>query len=429
MDALKRYFVLPSGEVICGKCFDQGYVTCEHCGDIVPKGKCEFSDGNWYCERCVDNFYIHCENCGDLVLEDDAYNDNDYWYCSSCHEEREEENENEDDKSAWRDHAEHFLASMREYKEADVLKAFPGIKERLSRIFDRSAMNRSIDARRALKSLKALLPSVHFNDDFTYVNPINATKSMRDLISPKNSTYKALSTTDQRNLIYHVSAIDNVRRDIGQLMNEKETATIDMIDAVKCRMYIDKHYKDYSRAVHSIEGTYPYPDKKNKDLLFIITQDPVAIIAKSTSQCWESMSCEKVIRGEYGYGAFTDIAESNAVCYIFEKNLPIARIMIRRCVAGNGEFDFGIEKKWYYCLHRPKNADTFDSMGISTLKGSSTTFIGDIRAEEATKFLVSILKSKGFYSDYSSCNTPYWYIGFSDTAGMGRTKIKYKRDE
>jgi len=424
--ANELYKVLPNGGIICDECYGNEYATCHHCGDVITIGQSREIDGDDYCDSCVERYFVECEGCNAFIrTRDGIQEENGDWYCQECHDERE----HDDDEQAWKKNVQNFSVSQREFTDSDVLAIFPGIKERLARVFDRSAKHRSIDARQALKSLKALLPSVHFNDDFTYINPIGVTKELRDLASTKNSIFKSLGITVQLTLTNEISEINNVRRDINALiMNEKVQAIDNMMKAIKCRMYIDKHYPRITSVMKSIEGTYPYPDKKSKKLLFIITRDPVAIIAKSTSQCWESMSCEKVIRGEYGYGAFSDIANSNAVCYIFEKNLPIARIMIRWCEVRGGNVDLGIEEKWYYCREYPDKAEDFAHMGRSTYKTDDRgQFIGGFVPADASKFLVSILNSKGLHENYSSCKTPYKYMGYSDTAGEGHTRIDYRR--
>lgn len=427
------YHVLPSGDVICNDCFENNYETCYHCGDIIENDHATFIDYEAYCRLCVDRYFVMCHQCGDYVRSEGAHELHSYWYCDDCYGNIDDNNEDEDEES-WEDEAPIYLATN-EVSTDDVIKLFPDIENRLSRIFDRSAWNRSINARYALQNLRQILPKIKINDDFTYINLIGIVKPLSDLKSPKNSVFKALQQDIQRQVARQIDAINNVMSDIGRLMNEKKTAYRYMIEAVKVRIYLDKHNPNEGAATRAIEGRYPYPDACHPRLMFIITKDPVAIIAKTTSQCWESMSCEKVVRGEYGQGAFSDIANSNAVCYIFDKTLPIARIMIRWCETSTRKsgttytrtIDLGIEEKWYFCTKHPKKAGSFDEMGTSTYKDSSSIFLDRITARDATSFLISILKSKGFYNDYDSCKTPYRYMGYSDSAGSGKTTIKYEQ--
>ena len=417
------FHVLPSGDVICSGCFENNYKTCNECGDIVPADDVSWYDDEPYCQKCVDRFFITCDNCGELVRESDAEEHEGEWFCSSCYEDVQSSDENEN----WQDTVPLYEA-QRAIKMEDVNKAFPDMAERLSRMFARSAWNRTIPARISLKILHGLLPNVKINDDFTYINPIGAVKQLNDLISPKNSIFKALQPIVQTKVTRAIDAIANVKRDVNSLKNDEDDARKQMIDAVRVRMYLDKQEPDAANATNSIVGKYPYPNACNQELMFIITKDPVAIVAKTTSQCWESMSCEKVIRGDFGQGAFSDIANSNAVCYIFDKEIPIARIMIRWCKTNKKKIDLGIEKKWYYCTRHPKTSEKFQDMGNSMYNTSPDPFLDNkITAIKATKFLVAILQSKGFYNDYESCTTPYTYMGYSDTAGNGKTHIRYHK--
>ena len=422
-----EYKVLPSGDVICNACSQQ-YTTCHHCEDIVPANMARRIEGQQYCQICLDRYFVRCVGCGDIVKRSEAREIYGDMYCEDCYRANEDDDDDDDDRQneQWDDVVPLYDAN-KAIKTEDVARAFPDMESRLARIFDRSAWNRSITAREAMKTMHEILPGVTFNDDFTYINPIGATKPLNDLKSPKNSTYKVLSPEHKILLVHAIDAISNVKHDLGALENDKKVATMEMKKAIKVRMYQEQRDKQLSDATNSIVGKYPYPDACHPKLMFIITKDPVAIIAKSTSQCWEGMSCEKIVRGEYGQGGFSDIANSNAVCYIFDKEIPIARIMLRWCHAEKNRIDIGIEAKWYYCTLHPKHAHSFN-MGTSTTKESKEPFLGKkITARQATDYLVAILQSKGFYI-YEKCSTPYAYMGYSDTDG-GKTHIHYHGDK
>jgi len=414
------YRVLPNESVICDPCYRDKFETCNECSDVVLTRETTEVDGDRYCRDCIRRYFVTCNDCGDYVRESDAEEDDGDMLCHSCYENRQEEERSWDEEVS-------IAQAARDVTTEEVLKMYPGIKDRLAVMFDRSALHRSIPALERLKDIRYLLPNVTFKNNFTYINQIGKEKELRDLKSPSNSIFKALPDNDRYFLERAIDKIYNVKHDIQNLMVEKEEASSSMITAIKVRIYQDKKKPDAGEATRSIEGKYPWPDACHPKLLFIITKDPVALVAKSTSQCWESMSCEKVVRGDFGEGAFSDIANSNAICFIFDKDVPIARIMIRWCEVRGGNVDLGIEAKWYYCKVHPKKTDDFDDMGTSTTKGSGVFFLGSqINARQATAFLVGILKSKGYMRDYTSCKTPYKYMGYSDTAGHGKTSIKYE---
>jgi len=109
---------------ICEACYDDGYFTCDRCGEIEsaydavqvnPNTRCEElwcadcahraayqcrdcgdyftpafislmgNDDDCVCDRCISNGdFVGCCDCGDIIHVDDAvYRDGD-WYCDSC---------------------------------------------------------------------------------------------------------------------------------------------------------------------------------------------------------------------------------------------------------------------------------------------------------------------------------------------------------
>jgi hypothetical protein len=114
------YLENSSGEYLCEKCQDDGYLMCEDCGEFTDETYsiddgykyvcrectydyyyCErcneyFTRSNVYdtyddyyvCEHCAENHYYRCENCGNYVHEDDAcWNERrEEYYCPNCYE-------------------------------------------------------------------------------------------------------------------------------------------------------------------------------------------------------------------------------------------------------------------------------------------------------------------------------------------------------
>ena len=452
-------------EYYCEKCADKYLARCVSCDEYCDLDSALSYGGDYYCESCAEDF-VECSICeerfpeGEIRAMGEGGNEN---VCVDCIE-----NENLVQCSTCRSYfGEDEIETMSGRKtcmfcsrkgvlgtaedaisDADIDVRYPGLEKRIGHVFDRSAKNRAVDARTTLKILTALLPTTDINlEKFTYVNPIGATKPLTDLMAPKNTLFKNLDSCNQQALISAVNTIQNIRQDTQKLVKEEKQQAIEKTyEALKLRMFNEMNDEKLKNETDALEGryTYPYtqrgidfdnPTKKQQSSVkmvytFLITKDPVAILSKSTSQCWESMSCEKVIRGQFGSGAFSDISLSNLACFIIDEHgLPVARIMIRWCKTEKKDIDFGIEKKWYYCTSYPDTTKHFTEMGTSIQVKGNASFLGGLRVNQATKFLVSILKNKGKLKDYKSCTTPYAYGGYSDTEGKGMTRIHYNRED
>ena len=105
---------------MCESCYDDGYYTCEDCGEITDEiimvnddsFVCEGCSDNYYkcmdcgtyhtyskitlenngeyiCEDCSDSWY-QCNDCGALLGESDYYSTDDAIYCESCYDDHRE---------------------------------------------------------------------------------------------------------------------------------------------------------------------------------------------------------------------------------------------------------------------------------------------------------------------------------------------------
>lgn len=88
------------GEIYCEECFDDEFVTCEDCGELIRRDDSYWVDGGGYyiCEGCYENNYFTCEDCGEIHHNDersitangnyicDNCRDNNYYYCNECDE-------------------------------------------------------------------------------------------------------------------------------------------------------------------------------------------------------------------------------------------------------------------------------------------------------------------------------------------------------
>jgi len=72
---------------------DEHTLICTHCGRAIPADENSGTEDSPLCGRCYDNYYTTCEHCGRLILYSEAHyeqgdEDEDYPYCYDCYEQR-----------------------------------------------------------------------------------------------------------------------------------------------------------------------------------------------------------------------------------------------------------------------------------------------------------------------------------------------------
>jgi HEAT repeat protein len=166
------------------------------------------------------------------------------------------------------------------------------------------------------------------------------------------------------------------------------------------RVKLSRLLEDAPPDVKKLVTQFPVRAQEQKTKI-VITTDPLEILRKSSTRSWAEESCER-IGGEFDAGPFSDIANNNAIAYVFfgDNKEPSARVMMRWCKNDKGKTDIGIEPIMYP-RGRPYQFVIYDALS-------------------------QILKKKGF-GDYEECITPYIYEGYSDEMGRGHTNIRYKR--
>jgi len=61
---------------VCEACAQRlGYRQCDDCGEWVLESEEGYTtaDGDFICESCYENDYVVCEDCGEIIRQDDAY--------------------------------------------------------------------------------------------------------------------------------------------------------------------------------------------------------------------------------------------------------------------------------------------------------------------------------------------------------------------
>jgi HEAT repeat protein len=165
------------------------------------------------------------------------------------------------------------------------------------------------------------------------------------------------------------------------------------------RVKLSRLLEDAPPEVKKLVSQFPVRAQEQKTRI-VITTAPLEILRKSSTRSWAEESCER-IGGSFDTGPFSDIANNNAIAYVFfgDNKEPSARVMMRWCESDKGKTDIGIEPIMYP-RGRPYQFMIYDALS-------------------------KILDEKGF-GDYDECITPYIYEGYSDEMGRGHTKIKYK---
>lgn len=75
------------GRYYCDCCFDERFMVCEDCGEIVPKEswRANYVDGyGWYCDDCFCEKFAECADCGGIYEIDEMIRVGDEYYCEDC---------------------------------------------------------------------------------------------------------------------------------------------------------------------------------------------------------------------------------------------------------------------------------------------------------------------------------------------------------
>lgn len=309
-------------------------------------------------------------------------------------------------------------------KRKEISKKY---SDKVKNVFERSVAVRDYSAEVTTREadswgiLRHAFPKLEFNHvDLTFVDTEETQRigtarhrPITDLSTPKKYLKRVQPEAFKPPIINAVNFLWNKKRDRTEKATTRTKAALEKFTAsvIKHDERRDQRAED---AVSAIIGTYLLDDAYD----IIITNDPVAIFAKSTGQDWEETSCEKD-GGSHNLGVYSDIEIGNCVAFIVERSNghPIARIMVRWCEENKGKkIGFGIEKKWYFATAPGKGAKIENTSKDLIYKGMPVV--------KATAALVKILKEKNMY-DYDTCTTPYTYMGYSDEIGTSRQPIAY----
>lgn len=74
-------------EHFCQDCYDEVFIACYSCGEVIEREySLEYGDEH-YCEDCFNDSFFYCDHCGDTYDREDAYyDDDDNIYCGDCYD-------------------------------------------------------------------------------------------------------------------------------------------------------------------------------------------------------------------------------------------------------------------------------------------------------------------------------------------------------
>jgi hypothetical protein len=86
---ITRYPQSAPDRELCGNCFCEHYIQCEHCNEVVDRNDGQTYDGDDcdYCDTCFDRLFVKCESCDSYHCRDNTYRHNRRNYCESCYHE------------------------------------------------------------------------------------------------------------------------------------------------------------------------------------------------------------------------------------------------------------------------------------------------------------------------------------------------------
>lgn len=71
---------------VCETCYEQHYVTCYCCDEILHVDNSTHANGNYYCKPCADEIFYSCDRCGDLERRESFSEVEGETWCEHCTE-------------------------------------------------------------------------------------------------------------------------------------------------------------------------------------------------------------------------------------------------------------------------------------------------------------------------------------------------------
>lgn len=79
-------YIYAHDEIYCRNCYDDNHTPCANCGEMIHNSATYSTIDGGVCEYCYDNYYVECSGCGDIIHRDNAQYDDydDCYYCCDC---------------------------------------------------------------------------------------------------------------------------------------------------------------------------------------------------------------------------------------------------------------------------------------------------------------------------------------------------------
>lgn len=156
-----------------------------------------------------------------------------------------------------------------------------------------------------------------------------------------------------------------------------------------------------------------WPRSASGNYTVVISNGACALATKSTGRPWAQSSCERM-NGPYPRGPYSDIKYGNCIAYIFEGDkVPEGFPSV---------YDDTLLGR---TLMRWGNADQTDRVVVGL---ENRIYPSDRdRGPKLAHAIMLILQDNGML-DYTTCTTPYNYMGWGDTQGGHNKRLTYRLD-
>ena len=187
-------------------------------------------------------------------------------------------------------------------------------------------------------------------------------------------------------------------KETGHQMSGEQVRLLEQ--AVSIRRDKEKDESWGGNIFKEVLGKYLVYDDKGNKYFIEIDNGPLHILLRTTGR--EGYSCESITEG-YWKGPFQDLAYLNATAYFYDEDMKwLGRLNLRWCVDDSDNYNIGIDPNIYPMRNKYPRND-----------------------KDLTIATWLLLAQQGFLNYYEA-ETPYIYIGHSDTTASGGVVLPFE---
>jgi hypothetical protein len=173
---------------------------------------------------------------------------------------------------------------------------------------------------------------------------------------------------------------------------------------------------DYEGAIYdNVMGLYEIKSE-GKDKIFIeLSNDPLHVLLRTTGR--SGYSCEHISQ-HYWKGPFQDLAFRNATAYFYDSDMNwLGRLNTRWCINDDDKVDIGIDPNIYPTMGGWVPGNLIRGLEETKEERRDDRYLSNV--------LWTLLMRKGLLY-YLKAQTPYIYVGHSDTTISGGVELPFK---